>query len=297
MDGSPVFLLFDSSESHYTPGYQFKHLTAQFHVTCNVSTQDANLQGQFALVACESSVPELHEIFIRCFGAAIEELPVACGTRELSSCIRDLLDLFRALSQPGSREISGLWAELYVIAKSGDILSALACWREDSYDRFDFSWNDGRLEVKSSVQSTRLHEFSLEQLATPFNGVGYVASLLLQPLTGGTGILEFAATIETAVQHSPALKKKLWKNMAKALGSDFSEGLDRQFDVSYADRHLTIYSMGDIPRPDTPADPRIKSIKFAVDLTTVEPCPKGASNLELKNIFPSSNLDPRKPSV
>ncbi len=234
-DGAPIFLLHDGSQAQYSPGVQFRHLTAQFHATCRVHTDDVDLQEQFALVACDGAAPDLHELFVRCFGAAIEELPANSGTRELSACVQKLLDLFRALSQPSGKEVSGLWGELYVIANSGDVTGALAAWHEDPFDRFDFSWEHGCLEVKASTQTARLHHFALEQLMKPTNGSGYVASLLLQPLSGGLGLLDLANSIETEVCNFPALKQKLWTNLAKALGDDFSDKLDKRFDATYVD--------------------------------------------------------------
>lgn len=289
-NGAPIFLLHDASEAQYSPGVQFRYLTAQFHATCHVHADGEDLEGQFALISCDGSVPDLHEIFVRCFGAAIEELPAISGTRELNSCIQKLLDLFKALTQPGRREVSGLWAELYVIANSGDIVTALTKWHENSFDRFDFSWEDGCLEVKSSVKLIRLHEFSLEQLMVPLNGVGYVVSLLMQPLTGGAGVLDLAAIIEAAVQHSPVLKQKLWRNVAEALGSDFSDKLDKRFDISYTERRLVVYAINDVPRPESPSDPRVTSIKFSVDLTTVVSSLSKSSISNLHEIFSKKML-------
>lgn len=284
-DGAPIFLLHDASQVQYSPGVQFRHLTAQFHATCRVHTDDTDLHEQFALVACDGTVPDLHELFVRCFGAAIEELPVDSGTRELNACIQKLIDLFRALSQPSGKEVSGLWGELYVIANSGDIAGALAAWHEDPFDRFDFSWKQGCLEVKASTQDARLHHFALEQLMKPTNGIGYVASLLLQPLSGGLGLLDLANSIEAEVRNSPTLKQKLWNNLAKALGGDFSEKLDKRFDVSYAERCVIVYAMDDVPRPDQPSDPRVIAIRFTADLTTVASSLKKSSLSALRSIF------------
>jgi Putative PD-(D/E)XK family member, (DUF4420) len=284
-DGAPIFLLHDASQAEYSPGVQFRHLTAQFHATCRVHTGDADLQGQFALVACDGAAPDLHELFVRCFGAAIEELPVNSGTRDLNACVQKLLDLFRALSQPSGKEVSGLWGELYVIANSGNIAGALAAWHVDPFDRFDFSWEQGCVEVKASTQTARLHHFALEQLMKPTNVSGYVASLLLQPLSSGLGLLDLANSIEIEVCNYPALKQKLWTNLAKALGDDFSDKLDKRFDVSYAERYFIIYLMEDIPKPERPSDPRVIAIQFIVDLTTVTSSLKKPSLSVLRNIF------------
>jgi hypothetical protein len=268
-DGAPVFLLHDSSDAKYNPGINFRHLSAEFHATCRVQTDVGALEDQFCLVWCDGSSSELHELFVRCVAAAIEELPEVSATRDLESCILRLRNLFRALASPSAREIGGLWAELFVILKSGNPTLALTFWHADQFDRFDFSSDYFRLEVKSTVKSIRAHEFSLEQLQSSTSGVGLVASVMLQPLTGGVSVLDLARTIEAEVVGSTGLKQKLWKNVAATLGADFSERLDKRFDLSYAERWFAMYAMDDVPRLDNPIDPRVTSIRFVSDLTDV----------------------------
>jgi len=284
-DGSPIFLLHDSSEAKYNPDINFRHLSAQFHVTCNVKTGDVDFRGQFCLVKCDPTIPELHEMFVRCVSAAIESLPEFCGTSELESCIFQLLDLFRALSMSNGRQVSGLWAELFVIAMSGNIKQALTLWHEDKFDRFDFSSNKTYLEVKSSVRNIRAHEFTLEQLHAPSQGNGFVVSILLQPLSGGVSVMQLAREIETMLSGTPSLKQKLWKGIAMALGSDFSDKLDRHFDLPFAKRSLIIYSMHDIPKPDTPIDSRVTSLRFTSDITDVSSTILESSYTGLHRIF------------
>lgn len=284
-DGAPVFLLHDSSVAKYNPGINFRHLSAQFHATCHVRTDSIDLEDQFCLVWCDAATPELHELFVKCVSAAIEDLPADCGTKELESCISQLRDLFRALALPSNREVSGLWAELFVISKCGAPAQALRFWHEDQYDRFDFSNSATHIEVKSTVRGLRAHEFALEQLQPPNEGAGYVVSILLQPLAGGVGVLDLAREVEAAVVGVPRLKQKLWENVAKALGSDFSDKLDKRFDQSFAERGLAVFLMNDIPRPDTPSDPRVTSLRFVSDLTAVSSSLPDSPTVNLVRIF------------
>ena len=284
-EGAPVFLLHDSSAAKYNPGINFRYLSAQFHATCRVQTEAVDLEDQFCLVRCDAAATELHELFVRCVGVAIEELPESSGTRELESCISQLRDLFRSLALPNGREVSGLWAELFVISRSGNIAYALSLWHDDQFDRFDFSSDALRLEVKSSVRGLRAHEFALEQLQPPAGGAGFVASMLLQSLTGGIGVLDLARSIEASVDANPRLKQKLWKNLAKALGADFSDKLDKLFDPVFADRGFALYSMRDIPRPDEPSDSRITGLRFVSDLSAVSSSLSDVPLLSLRRIF------------
>ena len=163
----------------------------------------------------------------------------------------------------------GLWAELYVILRCGRCVDALRAWHSDQFDRFDFSNSALCLEVKATIRTTRVHEFAMEQLEPPAGGLGLVASLLLQPLTGGLGVLDLARRIEETAIGDSKLRLKLWQNVAAALGADFSASLDRQFDMSFAERNVVVYAMADIPRPEKPIDSRVTGLRFTVELTTV----------------------------
>ena len=58
-DGSPVFLLHDASAATYSPAISLKTVSVQFHSTCRVTTATGTVEDQFAVVACDASVPSL----------------------------------------------------------------------------------------------------------------------------------------------------------------------------------------------------------------------------------------------
>lgn len=280
-----MFLLHDASAASYLPAIELKNVSVQFHTTCRVTAAGSMLEDQFAVVTCDANVSELHELFVRCVAAAVQQLPLKASTSDLHRCVQSLLDLFRALARPSSKEVTGLWAELFVIFRRRSVAQALAAWHADQFERFDFSWALGCLEVKASVKEFRQHDFALEQLASPIGGMGYVASVLLQPLSGGLSIVDLANEIDRIVASEPALRQKLWENVAAALGSDFSDKLDRRFDASYAERSLIVYSMSDIPAPSQPSDPRITAVRFRVDLTSVDSSLAGNPREVLDKLF------------
>ena len=287
-EGAPVFLIGDSSAATYTPGTVLKHLSVQFHVTCRVQTPDGPVEGQFALITCESSATELYELFVRCVGAAIQQLPIAAKTRDIEICVRSLLGLFRAMNTPGGRELAGLWAELFVITQASDTASAVKAWHADTFERFDFSVPNSVLEVKATQGTVRTHDFALEQLAAPSGGRGLVASLLLQPLTNGVGVMDLASRIDSALGCHNDLRRRLWANVVAALGSDFGEKLDRRFDQSFAERHIKLFDMDDVPAPDRPSDTRVSGIRFRSDLTTVTSSILGPAARMLRDVLARS---------
>lgn len=284
-NGEPIFLLRDFSSIRYVMGRTLKYIKAEFHLTCGIKYEGNYLSGQFAMISCGAESPELHEIFLRCVGASIAVLPPICGTAELENIIIDLLEIFRVLAEPAATDISGFWAELWVIMNSSNIPFALELWHSDIYDRYDFSSSDVFLEIKSTTKSFRIHDFSLEQLNPPENGNGLVISVMLQQLSGGVGILDLVENIEESLTDHPHLKKKLWSIVTKTLGNDFSEQIDKRFDAAFAARNVNVYLMVDIPSMGPLNDARISNVKFSANLSTVNSSLKGSSRENLESCF------------
>lgn len=290
--GAPVFLVADDGEAVYRPVVQHRHLSAAFCMLCRLNVDGTEVVGRFALIQFEGSAPELHELFIRCVRAAIADLPASVQTPEIEARVNRLLGLFRALSRPAGREVSGLWAELFCIFSSGDIPVAVDRWHTDNTELFDFSWGQGRLEVKSTVSAFRIHEFALDQLQPPNGGAGYVASLILKGANGGYGVLDLARRIEQQLQGQLALQTKLWTVLVLSLGADFSEALDRRFDTDLAGKQLMVFRMEDIPSLSPVADDRISSVRFRADLSTVQSSLSLTGLAALRTLFknPSSHV-------
>lgn len=284
-NGAPVFLVADEGEPVYRPVVQHRHLSAAFCMLCRLDVDGAEVVGKFALIRFEGNAPELHELFIRCVRAAIADLPASAKTPDIEARVNRLLGLFQALARPAGREISGLWAELFCIVNSGDAPVAVARWHADNTEAFDFSWSQGRLEVKSTVGAFRIHDFSLEQLQPPSGGSGYVASLMLKAASGGEGVLDLAKKVEQQLSGDGFLRAKLWSLLVQSLGSDFSEALDRRFDVDVAAKQLMLFRMDDVPSLPPVSDSRIASVRFKSDLSSVQSSLGPSGMAALKALF------------
>jgi hypothetical protein len=284
-DGSPVFFIADDGSPTYRPEVRHQHLRVSFGVSCRLRIDGQELTNQFAVIRFNGDSVELHEVFVRCVNAVMLNLPTNADTYEIENRLSRLLSLFQALSAPSNREISGLWAELFCIRYSPDIAQTLTRWHSENFETYDFSWAGNRVEVKSTMTPQRVHEFSLEQLTLPLNSVGKVISMMLRASNEGVGVMGMARSIETGLQGNVELREKLWSQVLQALGQNFSDALDRRFDVDFALRSFVVIPMQQIPSVNRPSDHRISVIRFRVDLSdlAIEATSVGAT--ALKEVF------------
>ena len=89
------------------------------------------------------------------------------------------IELFKAIKEPPKKSIQGLWSELFLIEQSANPEKIISAWHSIPEEKFDFSFDKLRIEVKSSVTESRTHHFSLAQLNPVDNTEIIIASILL----------------------------------------------------------------------------------------------------------------------
>jgi hypothetical protein len=284
-DGSPVFLIADDGSPTYRPEVRHQHLRISFGMSCRLRIDGQELTDQFAVIQFEGDSVELHEVFVRCVHAVMLNLPASADTHEIENRVSRLLSLFQGLAAPSSREISGLWAELFCIHYGPDIAQTLTRWHSENFETYDFSWIGNRVEVKSTMTPQRVHEFSLEQLTLPSKCDGKVISIMLRTSNEGVGVMGLARSIEAGLQGNGELREKLWSQVLQALGPNFSDALDRRFDIDFALRNFVAIPMQHVPSVNRPSDHRISGIRFKVDLSdlAIEGASVGAT--AVKEVF------------
>ena len=73
--------------------------------------------------------------------------------------------------------------------------------------------------------------------------------------------------------------------VVQSLGEDFSETLDRRFDIDLAAKQLMVFRMEDIPSLPPVTDARISSVKFKVDLSSVQSSLGSTGVAALRELF------------
>lgn len=251
------------------PAIQLRYLRVDFGARCRISEPEGNeTEGDFVVITGQELTPELLALFLRVMDSLLRSLPDNPQLSEVREAVHDVAELFRALEAPARRDVQGLWAELFVIAISGDTNCWLRAWRGHANEKFDFAFDAVRVEVKSGQSPRRLHSFSLEQLAPPPGSNVYVASVLVRQSVGGAGVLDLADRLANGVAEHGALVDKIWRNTVEALGRDFSELTDVRFDEAHAQQTLRFVAAELVPRPRL-VDAGVTNVRFESDIDAI----------------------------
>ena len=226
---------------------------------------------RLAVLECYASERRLASYFFRIVAETlVPEAAVGIESR-FEAAVDTVISLFKALQQPGSRTIQGLWAALAMIAYSTNPQVALSSWHSNPRALHDFASGVSRLEVKSTLRDLREHTFLLDQLILGGEGAIVIASLILREIDGGCSIFNLVAAIKARLS-SPEAKRRLDTIVADALGAGIAEVDDHMYDLDGARMSLCLFQASDVPR--TPAaPPEVKDVSFTADLSTTRQLP------------------------
>ena len=217
--------------------------------------------GNFCKLTCEPSSPHLHQYFVELMAATASMHSGLLIQQTTDEVVGALVDLFRELSLPGERSITGLWGELLLIhlaSSPGDFVDA---WHLRATDSFDFAFSECRIEVKTTERPSREHDFSLKQVRSGRLD-DLVVSVTVSRSSAGLSALDLARCI--AERLSAAQQAKLWRLVITALGEDAEADDEQRFDMTSASDALTIVRAADIPAPDISASaaPYVTDVRF-----------------------------------
>lgn len=268
-DGAAAFLIQVEEEGGSRPGEQLANLSYFPRVRLRVERHDGVEEGGYSVLSCRSSDLDLRRYFFRVVAALLEELGGSPSVAAADAGIRRLLELFRALENPGKRSLQGLWAELLLIARSQDPCFAACAWHAEPAAMHDFAAGNDRLEVKSTSRIIRQHHFRLEQLASPPGGRLVVASVMLTSSEDGVTIRELVERVSSLLPADTEHRSRFEAIVASSIGSDWRLISTAGFDEDLAVASLRFFPGESIPSVarDTPVE--VSEVRFLVDLSGV----------------------------
>ena len=263
----------------YPAPLKLENLSVQHGFEGRVGPDEMMKISIFTLVEYHVTEAELVAAFLRLAAHLLDSLKPMPEPRVVALELRKLIHIFQSLKQPPAKTIQGLWAELFVLAKSPSISQWAAAWHDDPMDRYDFAIQRLRVEVKSSGNRTRRHTFSHEQLHPPRGISLWIASIFVERSNAGSDCIELLRRIQASVSADTAFKAE--SIVMCILGSGFLKASDYKFDEFLADESLEFIPINDVPRLMEDLPVGISSLRYCVDVPVTSPS-NGDTRLHIK---------------
>lgn len=243
-----------------------------YDVPCTI-TQPSGVQeyDNFTIIKCSGADPRLFPHFLR----IVSPIVIALGPRPTSAAVRraisGLVELFQSLTAPARKSIQGVWAELFVIRQSSDPITIATAWHRFSEEHFDFAAGPERIEVKSSSNRRREHNFSLAQLTSSGPSRIVIASVFVERAGGGVSVRRVFEEVRRILSDNPALVMQFDASFYGSLGSGWSDAMDESFDWELAEESLAFFDAQTVPKVDRAIPPAVSNVRFCSDLSAVVP--------------------------
>ena len=283
--GGPILLItVQRSDTPAPPPLVLEHLTLQHDVVCRVVAPDGSSEAaSFSVATCTS--PELGEHFLRVVGPVVELMGPEPTRNDASIAFRQLSELFRSLRSKPRTSAQALFAELFVMAASRDTNLLARAWHLHPEDRYDFSSNNERLEVKSTRGEERHHHFSLEQVRPEGDARVLIASLRVVPSADGLVLKDLLDSVRTVLSHDPELLLHVDRVVSDNLGDSLRHAIRQGFDQEVARGSLQFFHAHDVPAVELPLPRGVTNVRFLSDLSGIAPArpdqlPEGSGLLE-----------------
>lgn len=184
-----------------------------------------------------------------------------------------LVNLFRLSTSTGKGDVQGLWAELFCLLLGNDTSKGVKGWSQSSNSRFDLIDPNWCLEVKSTLQTERIHIFSSHQLGRRRRENIFILSVMLLESSSGLSVFDLQSKIETILGGA---NMDLRMRIAQTLGSDVISARRYKFDWQYARENWLLFESEAIPKLE-PVNERILSFEFRANL-------EGLDSLHVKDL-------------
>jgi hypothetical protein len=245
-----------------------EHLTIQHGVECRVSRPDGTTEeGRFTVIRCAGRDRALHAYFLRVASAIVASLGAEPAALDVTRTVDRLVELFRAMTMPPRKSMQGLWAELFLIARSREPAILVSAWHMTPEDRYDFSTGEQRIEVKSAAGRVRQHHFTLEQLYPPIGTKLLIASVLVERTGAGPSVVELAEQVRSGVSSTPDFLLHVDRIVGLTLGQGWRQALEERFDRELAEQSLAFFDPSAVPRVGEDVPAGISDVRFKSDLS------------------------------
>ena len=249
------------------PPIRLENLDVQFGLPCSMELQAEKQEGMFTILRCRSQEREILASFFSVCQSIIRMLGENPSQDNIARAVDRFVKIFTKLLEPQNRTVNGLFGELFLISISSDPIFALDVWRSEDNARFDFSYEEVYLEVKTTAGRKRSHKFTYDQCNPPDNSSAIVASMFVEQSTGGTSLRDLFDEVELITYSNPNLVIKLHEGVNDTLGRTFNDAMKMAFDIHLAKTSLKFYDLREIPAIRHTLPTELSDVSFRSNLS------------------------------
>ncbi|MEY9363868.1 hypothetical protein ABH994_006589 [Bradyrhizobium yuanmingense] len=266
--GCPSILLSSVDQAFRAP-LQLTGADVRYCVPCQLTLPDhRTLEKPLTQVICTSDVQSEREYFLHIASTIIEVLGNTPTVGAIADAIGRLVDILQRLGRPATKNLIGLYGELLFILNSSSPDIAVQAWRSRVDDRFDFSIESVRLDVKATGRRTRVHSFSLEQCLPVPGATTAIVSLFIESSGGGKSLRDLIGALFVRLTSAEG-RLRVQQVVADTLGATLLSSLDTRFDELLAINSLRVFDAAEIPAIRSEIPSEVSAVKFQADLTDV----------------------------
>lgn len=269
---SLLILISEQNQDFFIANQNLFSIKVSHNLKCEIESDEKVTCNNFSVVSYIGQNNDVKELFLSTCQILIKSLGQSPSNKQIKNTVGKFIELFKAVKETPRNSIQGLWSELFLIEQSSLPEKLIAGWHSIPEEKFDFSFDKLRLEVKSSASESRIHHFSSRQL-NPINDTEIIiASVLISSNVAGFGINDLLIKINGKLNEFPKQKEKLHLLVYSTLGSDIEKVNQIKFDYELAKSSLSFYQSTSIPKIEDINIPKeVSNLKFISNLVNSSP--------------------------
>ena len=237
---------------------------------CEIHLNKKKETHNFSVIRYSGNDEDLKKYFLKACEILVPSLGNSPDNKQITHTVNKFIELFKVLKEPPKKTLQGLWSELFLIHQSKNPKKLIKAWHTIPEEKYDFSIENLRIEVKSSSTRNRTHHFSLEQLVAPSKCELFIASLFVDILAGGKSIDDILNEIIERLYEDFELIEKLNFVTYSTLGGSVDKIKNVCYDYQLAKDSLRLYNSMDIPKIESIPD-NVFDVRFRSSINNVKP--------------------------
>lgn len=273
-DQNPSILIdedkFDNSGWTKT-NFSLDKLDIKFNVPCLVQDigTTAEVTSQFAIIKQIRGNARMHDYFLRVLDGVISELRNDLSAARLNTEIEYLVKLFSSPKKIDERVITGLWGELLYILSTENEEETVTAWHVDRENLFDFSFADYSMEIKTTLKTTRSHEFNNKQVKDYRRLNVKVTSIQTEKAALGKSVLDLWKDLNEKCNRQES-RAKVARIISETVTQDLDALSQLKFNMNLGMSTLKSFNSDKIPYIiDNCIQPGISEVRIKINLDMI----------------------------